>query len=122
METADVKKKVKKVGIAFLHLNKYLVVLVLGGVIVGFLGDNSVMAHLKNRGRINELRSEIAAHKSLTKANLEQTHQMQTDRKAVERVGREMYYMKMDDEDVFVLSDGMASENASNTIAHETVE
>lgn len=105
---------------SFLRVNKYLVVLGLGVLFVGFIGESSVVAHLQYKARINELKAEIAQHKALTKANLEQTYKLQTDPKALERVAREQHFMKMDDEDVFVLSDDDAK--PQTITGNETVE
>ena len=90
-----------------LHMKfkKYVIVLALGIIIVGFIGDNSLVAHLRNKHRISELKHEVAINIATTKANQEQVYMLQTDPKAVERVGRERYFMRADDEDVFVLSD-----------------
>lgn len=106
----------------FVHLKfkKYVLVLALGVLIVGFLGDNSWVAHMRNRARINELKSEIAANQAVTKANQERLFKMQSDPKTVEKVGRERYFMKHDDEDVFVLSDDQTDQE--NIVEDETVE
>ena len=45
---------------------------------------------------------------------------MQTDMKVVERVAREQHFMKMDDEDVFVLSDD--DPKPQTLTGNETVE
>ena len=105
MTRKELIEKTKKVAKTILHVNKYLVVLALGILFVGFISDNSIVGHLRNKHRIKELKAEIAMHKALTKANLEQTYKMQTDPNTVERVAREQHFMKKDDEDVFVLSD-----------------
>jgi len=107
-------------GFVHLRFKKYVIVLILGVVIVGFLGDNSVVAHLSNKQRIGELKAEIAHHLALTRNNQEQIEKMQTDPKAVEKVGRERYFMKMDDEDVFVLSDDQ--QVAESVLEDESVE
>ena len=105
MNTKKILSKTKTAALTFLRVNKYLIVLAAGVLIVGFLGQNSVMAHLRNKGRISELKKEIAEHKALTKANLERTYQLQTDVDVMVRVAREQHFFKMADEDVFVLSD-----------------
>lgn len=110
----------KEVGKAFLHINKYIVVLVVGIVVVGFLGDNSIVAHFHNKSRINELKAEIAEHQSQTVANLKRIHLLDTDKKEVERVAREQHFMKMPDEDVFVLSDDVMSDETIGS--NESVE
>jgi len=122
MTAKQILKKAKGVAMGFVHLRfkKYVIVLILGVVIVGFLGDNSVVAHLSNKQRIGELKAEIAHHLALTRNNQEQIEKMQTDPKAVEKVGRERYFMKMDDEDVFVLSDDQ--QVAESVLEDESVE
>ena len=120
MEKKKVLKKMKEVGKAFLHINKYIVVLVVGIVVVGFLGDNSIVAHFHNKSRINELKAEIAEHQSQTAANLKRIHLLDTDKKEVERVAREQHFMKMPDEDVFVLSDDVMSDETIGS--NESVE
>ena len=113
-------QKTKKVAKTILHVNKYLVVLALGVLLVGFVGDNSVIGHMRMKSYMNELKAEIAQHKAQTKANLEQIYLLQTDMKAVEHVAREQHFMKMDDEDVFVLSDD--DPKPQTLTGNETVE
>ena len=113
-------QKAKKAAKAVLHVNKYLVVLALGVLLVGFLGENSIVGHMRNRSHMNGLKAEIAQHKAQTKANLEQIYLLQTDMKAVEHVAREQHFMKMDDEDVFVLSDD--DPKPQTLTGNETVE
>lgn len=93
-----------------MKFKRYIVVLALGVVIVGFLGDNSIISHLKNKQRISELTEEINQNLAITRYNQERVHLLQTDSRAVERIGRERYFMKKADEDVFVLSDDTESE------------
>ena len=114
--------KTKDAMMAFLRLkyNKYIIVLALGVFIVGFLGENSVVAHLRNKVRIGELKREVARNIAVTKSNVEQIDKLQTDLKTVEKVGRERYFMKMDDEDIFVLSDD--DPTPESIIEDETVE
>ena len=122
MTVKGVLRKTKDLGVRFLHLKfkKYVIVLALGVLIVGFLGDNSVVAHLRNKQRINELKRDVAINIAATKANQEQVYKLQTDPKAIERVGRERYFMRADDEDVFVLSDDEPITEIS--LEDETVE
>ena len=54
---------------------RYLIVVVVGVLIVGFVDDNSFM------------------------------HRLEYDPKAIEKIARERYFMKADDEDIYVLSD-----------------
>ena len=84
---------------------KYAVVCVAGVLIVGFLDENSLWNHLKNRQRIEELTEEKARYNDAYKRDKAQIHKLDSDPKAMEKIARERYFMKADDEDIFVLSD-----------------
>ena len=84
---------------------KYTVVCLVGVLIVGFLDENSVMSHLKNRQRISELEDEIGKYNAAYERDQNQIRQLNKDPKAMEKIARERYFMKADDEDIYVLSD-----------------
>lgn len=100
--------------IAFFQLSrwlKYVIVAVLGIVLVGLLDENSLRAHLQNKQRISELQDEIAKYQALNDADQRTLRQLKTNPKAIEKIARERYFMKMDDEDIFVLSDDERNPN-----------
>ena len=84
---------------------KYAVVCVVGVLIVGFLDENSLWSHMKNRQRIDELQEEKARYNADFKRDQAQIRELNSNPKAMERIARERYFMKADDEDIFVLSD-----------------
>ena len=100
---------------------KYIIVVVLGVFIVGFLGEDSVRAHLAHKLRIAELEKEKGRYEADCANNQAQIYELQHNPKAVERIARERYFMKMDDEDVFILSDDEGVTTPS-TDAYATVE
>ncbi|MBQ9668327.1 MAG: septum formation initiator family protein [Prevotella sp.] len=100
---------------------KYGVVLIIGVVFVGFLDENSIYAHLCNRERISELNDEIAFYESEYQRDQKRIHELQTNPKAMEKIARERYFMKAQDEDIFVLSDDEQPEKQKR-LNHETVE
>jgi cell division protein FtsB len=121
------KEKIKKmkqaiVGVIHLWYFKYVVVCLLGILIVGFLDENSVLSHFNNVKRIGELREEISIYDEQNRKNKEQIRKLQEDPKAIEKIARERYFMKADDEDIFVLSDeGEQEENVEvKSKANET--
>ena len=121
------KEKIKKmkqaiVGVIHLWYFKYVVVCLLGILIVGFLDENSVLSHFNNVKRIGELRDEISIYDEQNRKNKEQIRKLQEDPKAIEKIARERYFMKADDEDIFVLSDeGEQEENVEvKSKANET--
>ena len=84
---------------------KYAVVCVVGVLIVGFLDENSLWSHMKNRQRIDELQEEKARYNADFRRDQAQIRELNSNPKAMERIARERYFMKADDEDIFVLSD-----------------
>ena len=99
---------------------KYVLVCVIGLSIIGFLDENSVWSHIKNQERISELQEEIDKYNAQHDKNQAQIRRLNNDPKAMEKIARERYFMKADDEDIFVLSD---DERSTNTFAtNETAE
>jgi len=86
---------------------KYVIVLVLGVAIVGFIDENSVLSHVRNVRHIGDLDTEIEQYRRSYERDNEQLHLLDRDPKAIERIARERYFMKADDEDIFVLSDDL---------------
>ena len=99
--------KLKSAFLYVFHLQslKYLVVIALGVLIVGFIGDNSIYAHMKNMQRIDELQEEIDLHMGNFQRDQASIKELEANPKSIERIARERYFMKSNDEDIFVLSD-----------------
>lgn len=98
---------------------KYALVFIAGVVIVGFLDDNSVWSHVKNLQRINELTEETEKYNAEYKRDQAQIRELDKNPKAIEKIARERYFMKADDEDIFVLSD---DKREPKPLTHETTE
>lgn len=84
---------------------KYVIVIVLGIVLVGFVDDNSFVQRVKYDLQISDLKDQIKAYDETHAKNAEALHELKRDPKKIEKIAREKYFMKADDEDVFVLSD-----------------
>lgn len=84
---------------------KYVIVIVLGVLVVGFLDDNSFVQRVKYDLQIADLKEQIAAYNSRHEQDAEALHELKRNPKTIEKIAREKYFMKADDEDVFVLSD-----------------
>lgn len=84
---------------------KYSMITIVGVVLVCFVGDNSLLAHIRNRNYIDNLTEEIDMYNTRSREDMRQIRQLNTNPKATERIARERYFMKHDDEDIFVLSD-----------------
>ena len=90
---------------------KYAVVAIAGVVIVGFLDDNSFWSHFKNMQRISELQEETEKYNADYRRDQARIRELDRNPKAMEKIARERYFMKADDEDIFVLSDDGEVEN-----------
>lgn len=94
---------------------KYGIVLVVGIAYVGFIDDDSLLRLVEYNIKISDLRSEIAEQREKNEATLRQLHDLRNDPRAIERIARERYFMKADDEDIYVLSDDQQNDNANTT-------
>lgn len=93
---------------------KYGVVVAVAVAIVGFIDENSVWSHIRNKQRISELENEIETYRRRYERDQAQLRRLDTDPKAIEKIARERYFMKADDEDIFVLSDDVQSSQHNN--------
>jgi cell division protein FtsB len=105
-------KKVKTLLLRIWHIPalKYIVVTILAVVLIGFVDENSVWHHLRNKQYIGELEDEIAKYEELNKSNQARIRELDSNPKAIEKIARERYFMKTDEEDIFVLSDDQPKE------------
>jgi len=86
---------------------KYVIVIVLGVIVVGFVDENSVLRHARNVSRISELGEEIDRYRGIYERDNDELRMLERNPKAIERIARERYFMKSADEDIFVLSDDL---------------
>ena len=89
----------------WLNHYKYLIVIVVGVLIVGFFDDNSLLRRVKLQLQISKIEDEIDAFNKKNEAEKKELNELKRNPKAIEKIAREQYFMKADDEDIFVLSD-----------------
>ena len=112
-----VMKKVKTILLRVLRIPalKYIVVTILAVVLIGFVDDNSVWHHIRNKQYIGELEDEIEKYEKLNQSNQAQIRELDSNPKAIEKIARERYFMKTDEEDIFVLSEDEPKEESHAT-------
>lgn len=98
----------------YISRKKYLIVSVLGFVLIGFVGENSILKHVQNRMLIREMKKEIDAYNTQYEKDQQMLKELQRNPKAITKIAREQYFMKADDEDIFVLSDDQQPETEEN--------
>lgn len=113
---------IKMWSLRVLHIPalKYVLVLLVGIILVGYANENSLWNHLKNLQQIRELNEERDRYNAEFKRDQAQIRELDRNPKAIEKIARERYFMKADDEDIFVLSDDDRS--AKPLVSHESVE
>lgn len=89
---------------AYLARHKYLITIVLGLLLVGVIDENSFRKYIMLRMEYNAAQVELKHYEELFYRDSVRLSALQANRKGVERVARERYFMKRLNEDVFVLS------------------
>jgi cell division protein FtsB len=99
MTFEDLKKKKWMKGF------KYIITLVVFGVIIIFLDENNMIKRVNNARSINEMETEIDQCKNNFKVNSMRLHMLQTNPHYIEKIAREKYLMKKPNEDVYVFEE-----------------
>lgn len=100
---------------------KYIIVIVLGIAIVGFIDDNSFVQRMKYEYQIENLKAEIEEYTKEYEADSKRLRELNRNPNEISKIARERYFMKADDEDIFVLSDD-EGRNAKPETHHEPVK
>jgi len=116
----------KRLGIIWNYLShyKYLIVIVAGVLVVGVLDDNSIRQHIRYQIEIASLRAEIDKYQTQYENDMQQLRDMRRGPEAFGKIARQRYFMKADDEDIFVLSTDIPEEINDNEteIENETIK
>jgi cell division protein FtsB len=113
----------KNVATNILHLIKrfkYQITIILGVILVGFFDEDSIMKYIELEYQISDLKKEIVKYENKYQNDSEEMKRLQKDPKEMARIARKRYFMKKDNEDIFVLStDEQDSDNTSSDEATE---
>lgn len=85
---------------------KYMIVVLFCILLIGFVDENSVWHHIRNQQRISDLKDEIELYNKRHKRDQARIRELDKNPKAMEKIARERYFMKADDEDIYVIRDG----------------
>jgi cell division protein FtsB len=85
------------------HLaNKYIVTLIVFGVWVIFFSSNNLLSQRKLRKQLKEYKIERDYYLREIEANKRAIHLLDNDLEHLEKIGRERFLMKRDNEDIFI--------------------
>ena len=88
----------------YIARHKYLITITLGVLIIGVLDENSVMKLLSLNVQINEANQTLEEYEEQYKSDSVKIHEYETSVSGVRRIAREKFFMKQENEDVYVLS------------------
>ena len=89
---------------SYFSRHKYLITIVLGVLLIGLVGENSLLHYMQLQVRLSEVTKELEEYEQQFERDSVRLRALQSNHKGVERIAREKYFMKHPDEDIFVLS------------------
>ena len=93
---------------------KYVITIVVGVLVVGFLDENSFVRRVQLELQVSDMEAEIEKYRSIYESDSRQLRELRTNPRAFEKIARERYFMKADDEDIYVLSDDQKPETEND--------
>ena len=103
--------------LAFVSHNKYWIVLIVGVLVVGVVDENSFLKRVQLESKISDLKDQVEEYNRQYDRDMTRLRELETNPKAIEKIARERYFMKADDEDIFVLSDDQQLYETENETA-----
>lgn len=89
----------------YIRHHKYLITLLVFGVVIGFLDENSLIQRIKQQNEIRTLNSEIAKYGKQYEEDTRRLKELTNNPEALEKIAREKYLMKKPNEDIFVFEE-----------------
>ena len=90
---------------AYVRKHKYMITLGTFLLIIGVLDENSLIQRLSHRAEIHQLNTEIERYKKQYEHDSKLLKEITSNPEALEKVAREKYFMKKENEDIFVFED-----------------
>ena len=100
------KKKTKRFFVRF----KYVIVIVLGLLQILFIGENSMLQRIRYNRQIAHLKEELEYQENQFIQDSLKLVDLEMHPEEIVKIAREKYFMKANDEDIFMLSDDLEIE------------
>ncbi len=84
---------------------KYVISITTFVVFIGFIGDHCIVERLIQKDEIADLQNEINSQIKTYNNDKTELEKIRNNPETVKRVAHERYYMKSEDEDIFVIED-----------------
>lgn len=99
------KDNIKKFGtkrVAGLTVTQIIILLVLI-LMLFFFSDSSILKRLRNESQIKDLEAQIEFYQNQSKEDKEKLDELQSNTNDLEKFARENYYMKKENEEIFII-------------------
>lgn len=87
---------------------KYIITLLIFGVIIVFLDENSILRRMEVANETRNTRNEIEKYRKDFEESTLRLNELDADSNSIERIAREKYLMKKPNEDVYVFEEDLA--------------
>lgn len=89
----------------FIGRHKYIITLIIFGIIIVFLDENSLIQRARHKDEIKTLKNEISKYRVQFEEDTERLKEITNNPEALEKIAREKYLMKKPDEDIFIFEE-----------------
>lgn len=89
----------------FIGRHKYVITLIIFGIIIVFLDENSLIQRARHKDEIKTLKNEISKYRVQFEEDTERLKEITNNPEALEKIAREKYLMKKPDEDIFIFEE-----------------
>ena len=91
----------------FIGRYKYIITLVVFGVIIVFLDENSILRRMEVANEARNMRNEIEKYRQDFEESTQRLNELDADSNSIERIAREKYLMKKPNEDIYVFEEDL---------------
>lgn len=86
-------------------LNKYIITLLVFGIVMLFVGNQSILNRMQRNTEIRQLERQRDAYREGIDAAQGKMDALSSSKDSLERFAREQYYMHTPDEEVYIVED-----------------
>jgi cell division protein DivIC len=94
-----------KRGIKRIFLNKYLIVLLVFVVFVTFFDNHNLINRWDTHQKIKQMEKELKFYQDEIKTSKLKKNELQSNKENLEKFAREHYYMKKQNEDIYIIKE-----------------
>jgi cell division protein FtsB len=93
------------IKIRMILLNKYLIVFVVYAVFVTFFDEHNLIHRYQSYRKIQQMEKEYKFYQDEIKTTKQKKIELQSSDENLEKFAREHYYLKKDNEDIFIINE-----------------